>query len=348
MATWKELKDNPRSKQIFSQRAEIIRGIREFFWNGGFEETATPSLVKYPGQEPYLDPFVTQVTDPLGSSNIFYLQTSPELAMKKLLVAGFEKIFQICPCYRNGEDSGGRHNPEFTMIEWYRAPGNLTQIMDDTEQMVKVVATKINKQSLVVVKNIGGPINVPIHTTWRRATMKEIWQEFVGIDLDNFLTTETLRELVMKKGYEVRPEDEYEDLFYKIFLNEIEPKLGVDKPVFVYDYPTIMTSLSKPSVTPGYSERFELYAGGMELANAFGELTNPTVQLYNLERDKQKRKDLGKDIYEIDQDFIAALAAGMPPAGGIALGVDRLVMLLTGARDISEVIFQTTKEQLSY
>lgn len=348
MVTWKEIRDNPKNRQTLVVRSEIIRAIREYFWSLNFLEMQTPSLVRYPGQEPYLDPFITEVIDPLGNSSRMYLHTSPELAMKKILSAGMEKIFQICQCYRNGEDSGGRHNPEFTMIEWYRAPGTLEEIMDDTEQMIKQVGSKLKIDCFSLPDTVNGLLTVPISGRWQRVSMKDVWKQYVGVNLDQYLVLESMRELAAKRGYPIANGDEYEDLFYKIFLNEIEPLLGADNPVFVYDYPTIMTSLSRPAVTPGYSQRFELYVGGMELANAFGELTDPALQLYNLERDKQKRKDLGRELYPIDMDFISALGSGMPPAGGIALGLDRLVMLLTGAKDISEVIFQTTKEQLTF
>jgi len=342
MSTWIELKNNPRIAEIYRQRAVIIHLIRDFFWSRDFVETDTPVAVKLPGQEPYLNPVPVELHDPRSESHKFYLQTSPEFAMKKLLAAGWPKIFQICKCFRDYEDFGGRHNTEFTMIEWYRAPGNLSEIMDDTENLFKFVGARLGVNKIKYKER-----EINIDWVWERHSMKEIWQKLVGVNLDEYLELPAMGELVKKLGLAVSADDVFEDLFYKIFLNQIEPRLGWERPVFIYDYPASMSSLSRRSaIDSRYAERFELYIGGLELANAFGELVDAKEQAERLEEDREKRKMLGKETWPVDPDFIAALQSGVPEAGGIALGVDRMVLLFTEARDLNEVIFQSIKDQI--
>lgn len=346
MSNWSDLKNNPRLKNIYDTRIKIIKLIREFFWSADFVETDTSIAVKYPGQEPYLNPVPVKFYDPIGKEVDFYLHTSPELAMKKLLAAGYEKIFQIVKCFRNNESFGGTHNTEFTMIEWYRTSSKYEEIMDDTENLFKFVGEKLNKQT---VKYNDKEIN--ISQKWDRLSMKEIWQKFINVNLDDYLEIGNLKKLAEGKGYKVDDSDAYEDIFYKIFLNEIEPHLGNENPIFVYDYPAQMTSLSRLCIHDNrYAERFELYIGGLELANAFGELTDANEQKKRLEKDKELRGRLGKVTWSIDSDFISALGAlpakAQGATAGIALGVDRMVVLFTGAKDINEVIFGSVADQL--
>ena len=334
---WQDLKANPRLRRIYDERIKIIRLTREFFWRAGFLETDTPVVVRLPGQEPYLSPIPAYFHEPAGTEHKFYLHTSPEFSMKKLLAAGYSKIFQITKCFRDYESFGGAHNPEFAMIEWYRAPGTFLEIMGDTERLFKFIARKLNIKMLEH-KNY----SIPLGGKWERKTMKQIWKKFIGVNLDDCLIAEAMQKLCEKLGYEIQ--GAYEDLFYKIFLNKIEPHLGIKKPIFIYDYPAQMCSLSRPAKDPRYAERFELYIGGLELANAFGELTDAESQKNNLEEDRKKRKQLGCEVYDVDGNFIDAIKSGIQPAGGIALGIDRMIMLFTGARDINEVIFQSASD----
>lgn len=338
---WSDLKDNSQLKKNYEMRIKITKLIREFFWSQDFQETETPVAVRLPGQEPYLNPIPVLFHDPAGEAHRFSLQTSPEFAMKKLLAAGFTKIFQICKCFRDFESFGGNHNPEFTMIEWYRAPGTLKEIMDDTEALFKFIAGELKMESVQYKE-----YKILILGEWEKLSMREVWKKYLGVELDDYLTAESMAELVKSRGLSAAESDAYEDLFYKIFLNEIELKLGLEKPVMIYDYPEQMTSLSRLSKNDSrYAERFELYIGGLELANAFGELTDAAEQKKRLEADKEKRKQLGKEIWPVDPEFVSALKSGIPTAGGIALGVDRLVMLFAGAKDINEVIFQAVRER---
>ncbi|MBP6859845.1 MAG: EF-P lysine aminoacylase GenX [Candidatus Magasanikbacteria bacterium] len=342
MSNWLDLKNTPRLKNIFNTRISIIKLIREFFWSQGFIEIETPMAVRLASQEPYLNPLPLTIHDPNSKSERFYLRTSPEFSLKKVLAAGYEKIFEIGKCFRDFESFGGNHNTEFTMIEWYRAPGTYQDIMNDTEELFKFIGKKINKETFVYRNN-----TIDISASWDRFSMKEVWKKFIAIDLDNFLEKDKLIELAKSRGYSVQDADAYEDVFYKIFLNEIEPHLGIERPVFVYDYPACMTSLSQSCEDARYAQRFELYIGGLEIANAFGELTDAVKQKKNLEEDREKRKLLNKEIWPVDPDFIAALQSGISPAGGIALGVDRMVLLFTEAKDLNEVIFQSVKDQIN-
>jgi lysyl-tRNA synthetase class 2 len=340
---WSDLKTNTRLKEIYDSRLKIVRLIREFFWSAGFEEADTPIAVKYPGQEPYLNPVPVSLHNPAGEEHKFYLHTSPEFAMKKLLAAGYPKIFQICKTFRDFEQFGGLHNPEFTMIEWYRAPGTLEEIMDDTEALFKYVGKELGV-ALVIPPSLRGDkggSKIDISGQWDRLSMRHVWQKYIGVELNDYLSVVKMQELMLERGYNFQSEV-YEDLFFKIFLNEIESKLGMEKPVMIYDYPEQMTSLSRLSaVDPRYAERFELYIAGIELANAYGELTDPVEQKKRLEADREKRQQLGKETWPVDSDFISALESGISSAGGIALGIDRMVMLFTGAKDIDQVIFQS-------
>lgn len=342
MSNWSELKNNPRLKKIYEQRLEILRLTREFFWSQNFVEAETSIALHHPGQEPYLNPMPVDFKDPWQKNHKFYLRTSPEYALKKLLAAGWNKVFEIGKCFRNEESFGGTHNPEFTMIEWYRSPGTYWDFMDDTEALFKYIGDRLKIENL---EYRGHKIN--FREPWERSSVKELWQKYLSANLDDYLNVESMKKLVQEHGLAVDEKDAYEDLFFKLFLNKIENNLGIDKPVFVYDYPSQMCSLSKLCLNDSrYAQRAELYAGGLELANGFGELTDAKAQRINLEKDKMLRGDLGKEIYPLDDDFISALESGIEMAGGIALGVDRMVLLFTGARDLNEVIFQSAADQI--
>lgn len=340
MSNWKDLKNNPRLKEIYDRKIKIHRLVREFFWSQGFEETETPVALKYPGQEPYLNPVGVEFFDPSGRREKFYLQTSPEFALKKLLAVGYPKIFELAKSFRNQEEWGGNHNTEFTMLEFYRAPGELNDIMDDLENLFKFIFSKIGGDKILACS--GDKI-------WERISMKELWLRELDINLDDNLNLEQLAKTAEKSGFSVDSKDSYEDIFFQIFLDKIESKLGKDKPVFVYDYPAQMCSLSKTcSHDSRYAERFELYINGLELANGFGELTDGKKQKELLEEDKRKRQILGREIYAVDPDFLAALDEIKVPAAGVALGVDRMVLLFSPASNLNEVIFESVANQLEF
>lgn len=298
------MKESKKLRENLEKRAQVISAIRKFFDDNGYLEVETPILVAKPGMEPFLNPFKTAVKDPKGERFDGHLITSPEYAMKKLLVAGFPRIYQLVKCFRNGEDFGGLHNPEFTMLEWYRTGTGYEGIMDELERMVISAATTLELE-------VAGP--------FERITVAEAFRKHT------------------KKDAFALAADESE--FHKIFLNEIEPYLGKDRPTILYDYPAKMAALSKIKESDSrVAERFELYWKGLEIANAFTELTDVTEQRRRFEAEREERRKLGKPDHGLDEDFLAALEEGMPESGGIALGVDRLLMALLDEKDIRNVL----------
>ncbi|MCA9374282.1 EF-P lysine aminoacylase GenX [Candidatus Peregrinibacteria bacterium] len=325
---------------VMEQRVEVLDGIREYFKKEEFLEVETPEVVRLPGMEPYLDVFGTEFVDMKGESEEMFLITSPEYAMKKLLVAGYEKVFQICKSFRNKETDSQLHNPEFTLLEWYRGFADYEAIMEDTEKLVEALAVRLHGEPKI---KWNGKV-VDVNTPWPRVTVVELFEQ-VGIERAVFENFEKFVSAVAAKGYNVGPESSYEDVFFSVFLNEIEPNLGMEKPVIVKDYPVEMAALAKRCEDDDrYAQRFEAYVAGMELCNAFTELNDPIEQKERLEMEREERQKLGKRDYPVDQSFIRALELGMPPSGGNALGVDRLVMLLTNTPDIRDVLFFPHKD----
>lgn len=310
------------NKSTLDKRFAIIKATREWFWNQGFVEVETPIIVAAPDQEPTLTIMKTEVVNERGEKFNGYLHTSPEYTMKKMLAAGYEKIFSLGKVFRNNESFGGTHNPEFTMIEWYRAHTDFYTIMDDVEQLCASVLVKVGKPQ------------------WQftRFHMRDLWKKYVDVNLDEYLTIETMRPLCESFGYKPAADEGYEDLFYRIFLNKIEPELAKMTAVIIHHYPLPMAALSRKSLREvGYAERFEVYINGIELANAYSELTGETEQRERLEREHETRIRQGKDLFPIDEDFITAVGQ-MPQAAGIALGIDRLVQAVLGVKDMNALL----------
>ncbi len=329
------IRDNPLTREIFEKRMSIIRDIRRFFWNLNFTETDTPILVNLPGMEPYLDVFKTQFEpmSGIGEARDMYLITSPEYAMKKLLVAGFENIFQITRSFRNKETGGALHNPEFTILEWYRANSDYRAIMADTEALIRYLCIELFGESEFVYQTN----HIDVSGDFERLRVVDAFEKYAGISREIFEDTEKFIAEAREKGYKATT---YDDAFFLIFLNEIESRLGMNRPTILYEYPVSMAALSKACVdNPKYAERFEVYIAGIELCNAFSELTDPFEQKKRLDAERQQRNELGKPIYDVDMSFIHALELCMPESGGIALGVDRLIMLLLDQPSIENVVF---------
>ena len=338
---WKELKSNPKKKELLIKRSHLLSFVREFFLSLDFTECETPLIVRYPGMEPHLSPFETTVRDISGATHQGYLITSPEYAMKKLLAAGYDKIFQISKVFRNNESFGGTHNPEFTMIEWYRSDSNYEKIMDDCEKLMLYLVNHLkngssekfqvpnSKFQVIYQGNI-----IDLTPPWPRISVAEAFERFASIKLSDL---------------KIAPNELYEDAFWKIFLNEIEPKLkALGRPVFIYEYPIELGALARAKASdPKVAERFELYIGGLELANAFSELMDGEEQKKRLAEEQNLRRMLGKPVFPIDEDFIAALLNGPQTAAGIALGVDRLIMLLLDQKDINDVLWFGAKDLFS-
>lgn len=340
--TWRRLRAHPALRERYLLRGRVIRAIRAFFDGRGFEEVETPLLVAAPGMEPYLEVFETRLTTARGAAYRAFLTTSPEYAMKKLLVAGLPRIYQVCKAFRNGEEISRGHNPEFTILEWYRAHADYRAIMADCEALFLAIWRALNADAppdAAPALVVGGR-TVSLQPPWQRLTVREAFAHYAAIDLDAMTTDEAMRARLAAKGYAADPETTWEQGYHQIFLNEIEPHLGHPVPTILSDYPASMAALArrKPD-DPRYAERFEFYIAGVELGNAFSELTDADEQLARLEAERAERAALGRTRYEIDRDFIAALRAGMPPAAGIAVGVDRIVMLFAGVEAIQETLW---------
>lgn len=336
---WLEIKNQPKIKHNLIRRSQVLNQIRVFFNQQGFIEIDSPLLVSKPNMEPNLDVMETVLKKNDGKEYPAFLITSPELALKKILAAGLPKIYQLGKCFRNSEPWNDNHNPEFTLLEWYEIGSTYEDLMKQTEELVKFL---MNNESILTFQ--GQKIN--LQTPWLRLSMQEAWLKYAKVDLNDYLAYDTMRELVEKKGYTVNKDDSWDDLFFKIFLTEVEWHLQEEKqPVFLYDFPVSMAALSKvKKEDPRYAERFELYIGGLEIANAYSELIDVQEQRRRFVCDQIGQVKQGRMKREIDEDFLQALQSGLPECAGIALGVDRLIMLLTDSKDISEVAPFTAKE----
>jgi elongation factor P--(R)-beta-lysine ligase len=307
-------------------RSVAMAALRRFFAERDFLEVETPLLVPSPGLEIHLD----AVTAGGG-----YLITSPEYQMKRLLAAGCERIYQVCKCFRAGE-RGPHHAAEFTMVEWYRGFAELDTIARDTEELVAAVVTAVAGSP--VARVAGRAISVA--PPWPRLTVREAMRRWAGVEIAGDEPAAALVAAVRAAGVAVAEGTAWDDAFFAAFLARVEPQLAaLDRPVVLEDWPAPLAALArrKPG-DPRTALRFEAYVGGIELANAFGELTDPVEQRARFEHDQATRRARGKPVYPIDERLLAALAEGLPPAAGIALGVDRLIMLATGAKTIDEVL----------
>lgn len=322
-------------------RACIMRAVRDYFHRLEFVEVETPALQVSGGLEPHLQAFKTRFIGPDGREHPMQLHTSPEFAMKKLLVAGMERIFQIARVFRNGE-AASLHEPEFAMLEWYRADSGYRQIMDDSEGLLRAVA-----EALGIGAFWHGDKTADARAAFERLSVAQAFERYAGIDILELVGPDPLypdatllAPAVRALGLHVAADNSWDDLFFRVFLDRIEPQLGVGQPTILTDYPVSMAALSRPRADdPRLAERFEIYVCGLELANAFGELTDAHEQKRRFEADMALKEHLYGERYPIDPDFIAALEHGMPEAGGIALGLDRLAMLCTGARHIRDVLW---------
>ncbi len=307
------------SRPTLEARARILRAVRARFEAEHFVEVETPARVRSPGQEVHLDAI------PTGASH--FLITSPEYHMKRLVAAGLPRIFQIGKCWRGGE-SGPHHLTEFTMAEWYRAGVPLETLAHDCEAMVRAAVTAAGRD----------PAALGLDRPFRRTTVRELWALHVGRELAGDETADELRTAALDAGIIVGSATAWDDVFYQAFLDRIEPRLADAGPTFVFDWPAPLGALARSKPGDGrLVERFELYVDGLELANAFGELTDPVEQRRRFQDETRIRAARGKQVYPIDEALLAALAK-MPPTAGIALGFDRLVMLALGAKDIRDVV----------
>ena len=298
---------------------EFLFYVREFFRERDFLEITTPNLVGCPGTEPSLDYFHTHLIR--GSKNEkLFLPTSPELHLKKALAFGGERIFEIKTCFRNGEVSEN-HQPEFTMIEWYRAYESLPSIKRDVADLVHYLVSKM--------PTLRSPL------AYDTFSMQQLFQLHCGFDLKPGTGLEELKDLAQKLKIDVKSATQIDDYFFLIFLSQIESSLIAENLVFIEMYPPYQAALARLT-DHGWGDRLEVYWQGLEIANAFHELNDPEVQRERFAADLAKKHQLKKELVPLDQEFLQCLEAGMPPSSGIAMGLERLFMALTGIKDIAD------------
>ncbi len=301
-------------------RSELLGATRQFFRDREFLEIEAPVLVRSPGLEVHI-----RAVEAGGG----YLSTSPEYALKRLLVAGLERVFSLGKCFR-AEERGAHHSVEFSMLEWYRANQSLEAIETDCEELIR----SLSSGSLVV-----GAKEIDTAADWKRLPVRDLFADCASIEMRGDESDESFLAKVRAAGHDVGSATAFDDVFYTVWLDKIDPLLARQSvPVFVTDWPSRLAALARENPNDGsVVERFELYIGGVELANAFGELTDAATQRARFEQEQRERAARGLPVYPIDEKFLAALEEGMPPSAGVALGFDRLVMLLAGAASIGDV-----------
>ncbi|MDB5364643.1 MAG: putative tRNA synthetase class and subfamily [Rhodospirillales bacterium] len=321
-----------RCRPFLVERARLTAELRAVFAARGFTEVETPALQIAPGLEPHLAGFSTELLGPdRQRARTLWLHTSPEFAMKKLLAAGMDRIWQLARCFRNGERSD-LHHPEFAMLEWYRAGADWRAVVDDAQALLRALAPAGLRRHDATV-DPGLP--------WRFVTFEQAFRDVgiadvLAIDGDLAALATAARAI----GVRVADGDRFDDLALRILGERIEPTLGFDRVTVLHDYPVSMAALARQSpADPRVAERFEIYVAGVELANGFGELTDAKEQRARAEADLALKNELYGETWPLDEDFIAALEHGLPESAGIALGFDRLVMLATGAPRIDDVLW---------
>jgi len=326
-------------------RGRVLRSLRGFFDARGFVEVEPAVLQVSPGNETHLHAFATDLLAPDGALQAqLYLHTSPEFAAKKLLAAGEVRLFTLARVFRNRE-RGPLHHPEFTMLEWYRADEPYTALMQDCTEILAQAAEAAGSGVLQFRGRTADPFTPP-----ERLTVAEAFDRHAGIDLLGTLDRAggvdgaALAAAARGRISRLASDDTWSDIFSRVMVEKIEPQLGMGRTTILYDYPVAEAALARPKAEDGrLAERFELYACGVELANAFGELTDPAEQRRRFEADMAEKQRIYGERVPIDEDLLAALAI-MPPASGAALGFDRLVMLATGASRIEQVLWTPVTE----
>lgn len=338
--SWWNRAEYERRRPNLKTRALVLAALRRYFSDQGFIEVETPALQVSPGIDRHIQPLKTSLRGAFDSRSVVrFLHTSPEFAMKKLLAAGEQKIFQICHVYRDGED-GALHHPEFTLLEWYRVGETYDALAKDIQNIVLTAAQAAN-----VTEMRQGPLRTDPTGPWVRMTIAEAFQKYADINIlaqfDDGLDPGPKRFMETARSVGVRCDDSdrWDDVFSRVMLDRVEPALASGPPSLLTEFPSPVGALarSKPN-DPRVCERVEAYICGVELANGFSELSDPQEQRSRFERDMTAYEALYGEGPPIDEDFIDALS-DMPDAAGMALGIDRLVMLLTGATQIRDVLW---------
>lgn len=334
--TWTKLRNNPELFTSYFVREKVLKSLRSFFAKSHYHEVEVPLLTPSLIPESYLEIFETQLLDANRKPQKAYLTPSPELFLKKLLVSGIGNCFTLTKSFRNTETFSNLHNPEFTMLEWYRVEADYLDLMDETEALFLHIAKELGKSETISYQGK----KVMLAAPWERLTMVEAWKKHAHINLLDYMELPPMRKLAQKKGYVVELHHTWEQLFNQIYLNEVESKLGQGRPTFIYEFPSAMAALAKKKASdPRFAERFELFIEGLELCDGYSELSDWKEQEARFIAETEERKRLGKIDHPYDVDFINALKVGLPRCSGNAVGIDRLIMLFADVAKISDVLF---------
>jgi elongation factor P--(R)-beta-lysine ligase len=331
-------------RPLLLARTRIKAALRQCFEQQNFVEVEAAVLQISPGNEAHLHAFATDLIAPEGAHSRLYLHTSPEFACKKLVAAGERRIFDFARVFRNRE-RGALHHPEFTLLEWYRAGEPYEALMEDCAAVVAAAAQAAGVGQFCFRGRSADPFARP-----ERLTVAQAFHQFAGIDLLATLSGDTadrhmLAGAARAAGIRVADDDTSSDVFSRVLVERIEPNLGHGRATILYEYPAAEAALARPTLMDSrVAERFEFYICGIELANGFGELTEPAEQRRRFAAEMAEKERVHGERYPIDEDFLAALAE-MPPTSGIALGFDRLVMLATGAARVDQVIWTPVAER---
>ncbi len=325
---WQKGVTDPSRVKLLKDKHLLTITTRKFFEQNNFTEVSTPLVNSVPGMEPFLDPLKTKIG---------WLITSPEYNIKKLLASGIGDVFEITKSFRDNEKNSPHHNAEFTILEWYRAYADYTKIMDDLGKLV-LSLNKVLRHGTQI--NLNGII-IDLKSPWLRLKVNDAFKKWAHIDLNKCRDVKSFKEAIQRAKLKIntRNIDDWNDLFYLVFLNYLEPNFPKDKPLIIYDYPLPQGALAKrKSKNSFWTERFEFYLGGIEMGNCFSELTDGSEQELRFKTEQKTRKELGKEVFPLDTDLIEALKIGLLPTSGIAIGLDRLFMLLLSLSDLREYL----------
>ncbi len=319
---------NEKTRSIFYLRGKIITAIREFLEKNGYLEIETPVLQPQAGGAA-AKPFITKLE---ALDQKFYLRIAPELYLKRALVGGIDKVYEIGKNFRN-EGFSTKHNPEYTLLEIYTAYDDYKEVMKFAEKFLKNIAKKVLGKLQFDFKNK----RIILDGVWKKITFKEALKNYINLDIDNFLEKKELLRALKERKIKIDHKLQRGQILDKLFGLVCEPKLI--QPTIVYDLPKDISPLAKAcDKNESYVQRFEVFVGGMEIANAYSELNNPLEQKKRFQEQLEQRKKGDEEAHQMDEDFIQALEFGMPPAGGIGFGIDRLIMLFSDTPSIRDVI----------
>lgn len=333
---WFAADDGLRFRMV-EARAVLLRAVRQFFHTRGFLEVDTPAIATSPGLELHLDAVQVRLREGMGGAPVKrWLVTSPEYHCKRLLSAGFTRIFSLGKAFRSGE-RGGHHNPEFTMLEWYRADADYRDIVRDVRALVRFVAEAV--QRACPPDPAPGVHPLEPRAPWQTLTVRAAVRKYAGFDIGHGDDDALVRQRALETKLDVRPTDTAADVVMRALVERVEPLLLSAPGTILTEWPLAMASLARVSPErPHVAERFEVYLLGVEIANGFSELTDAVEQRARLVSDQRARWRTRKPVYPLDERFLAALAEGLPPSAGVALGIDRLLLVVTGRANLDEVL----------